>query len=207
MNPRTIRLPLDNGDRLSQPEFHRRYETYPDDVKIELVGGTVYMASPLGLEHSDYTEEVGYLLGTYRRATPGVQCLHNATTILGEDSEPQPDLGLRILPAFGGQTTETVGNRGRRYVKGAPEFLSEIAASTRSLDLNQKRHDYRFAGVKEYLVVCVEEQELRWYDFAGKRGLRPDREGIYRSRIFPGLWVDGPALLRLDSARLHEVLG
>ncbi len=32
---------LENGDRLTQPEFHRRYEAYPEDVKIELVGGIV----------------------------------------------------------------------------------------------------------------------------------------------------------------------
>ena len=39
-------LPLFNGDRMKQPEFHRRYEQYPDDVKFELIGGIVYMASP-----------------------------------------------------------------------------------------------------------------------------------------------------------------
>jgi hypothetical protein len=31
--------PLHNGDRLTQPEFHRRYEAYPEDVKFELKGG------------------------------------------------------------------------------------------------------------------------------------------------------------------------
>jgi hypothetical protein len=30
--------PLHNGDRLTQPEFHRRYEGYPEDVKFELKG-------------------------------------------------------------------------------------------------------------------------------------------------------------------------
>src|SRR5437588_9739002 len=86
---------LVNGDRMTQAEFHRRYEAYDEDVKFELVGGIVYLASPVRLIHSDYDGEIGYLLGTYRRATPGVEVLHNATTILGEESEPQPDLGLR----------------------------------------------------------------------------------------------------------------
>jgi hypothetical protein len=44
-------LPLHTGDRMSQAEFHRRYATYPEDVKIELIGGIVYMASPLRRAH------------------------------------------------------------------------------------------------------------------------------------------------------------
>jgi Uma2 family endonuclease len=96
--------PLREGDSLSQPEFHRRYLQYPEDVKFELIGGIVYMASPLSRFHSDYDGEVGFLLELYRRATPGTHALHNATTILGEKDEPQPDLGLRILPEYGGQS-------------------------------------------------------------------------------------------------------
>src|SRR5665213_961690 len=91
---------LCNGDRLSQPEFHRRYLQYPDDVKFELIGGIVYMASPLSFHHSDFDGEVGFLLELYRRATPGTHTLHNATTILSEEDEPQPDLGLRIRPEY-----------------------------------------------------------------------------------------------------------
>src|SRR5262245_37648990 len=113
---------LRNGDRLTQPEFHRRYLAYPEDVKFELVGGIVYMASPLSLPHSDYDDELGFPLGVYKRATPGVQVLRGATTVLGEESEPQPDLGLRILPEYGGQTRTR-----DEMVHGAPELLAEIA--------------------------------------------------------------------------------
>jgi hypothetical protein len=30
---------LHNGDRLTQPEFHRRYEAHPGKEKFELIGG------------------------------------------------------------------------------------------------------------------------------------------------------------------------
>jgi Uma2 family endonuclease len=193
--------PLVHGARMKQPEFHRRYLEYPEDEKWELVGGIVYMASPLSLDHSHYDEEIGYALGTYRRATPGVEILRNATAILGEESEPQPDIGLRILPDYGGQS-RTV----RNYVKGPPELLVEVAHSTRALDLNQKRADYHRAGVLEYLVICTEPRELHWFDFQTARSLRPGRKGIYRSRVFPGLWIDGPALLELNSSRIVEVV-
>jgi Uma2 family endonuclease len=125
---------------MRQPEFHRLYQQCPDDVKFELVGGIVYMASPLRLPHSGYDGELGFAFELYRRKTRGVEVLHGATAILGEESEPQPDLGLRILPEYGGQSQTTV----KKYVLGPPELLAEIALSTRTLDMHQKRLDYRF---------------------------------------------------------------
>src|SRR5262249_51120107 len=102
----TLKVPLlHNGDRLTQKEFHRRYEAYPEDVKFELIGGIVHMPSPLGRLHGVYHLSLGSLLSRYQESTPGVEGLDNATTILSEESEPQPDLTLRILPEHGGQTS------------------------------------------------------------------------------------------------------
>jgi hypothetical protein len=190
--------PLHNGDRMTQAEFHRRYQAYPKDVKIELIGGTVYMPSPLRWRHGAYESKLGLALGLYEASTPGIELGANATTILGEESEPQPDLALRILPEYGGQSQEN----DEEYVEGAPEFLAEIAYSSRAIDMHQKRQDYQQAGVVEYLVLCVEEQELHWFDFASQSAIRPTRQGIYRSRVFPGLWIDGPALLARRSAQI-----
>ncbi len=189
---------LCNGDRMKQPEFHRRYEIYPKDVKFELIGGIVYMASPLRMPHGRYQPTLSLALALYQSATPGVEVADNATIILGEESEPQPDLLLRILPECGGQSGVTEDD----YCEGAPELVAEIAHSSRAIDMNQKRQDYEQAGVLEYLVLCVEERELHWFHFASGRPIRPDRQGVARSRVFPGLWIDVPALLRRDSPRL-----
>jgi hypothetical protein len=203
---RTTREPptpflLVNGDRMTQAEFHRRYLAYPDGKQFELVGGTVYMASPVSWLHGAYHSELNLALGLYQAGTPGVELGDSATTILGEESEPQPDLVLRIPAEFGGQS-ELKG----KYVVGAPELHAEVACSSHSIDLHQKRDDYQKAGVREYLVLCIEEQELHWFDFAAAEVLAPDRQGTYRSRVFPGLWVSGPALLARDSARLQRVV-
>jgi Uma2 family endonuclease len=192
---------LVNGDRMKQPEFHRRYLQYPEDKKFELVGGIVYMASPLSVAHSDYDDEIGFILALYRRATPGTQALHNATAILGEESEPQPDLGLRILPGYGGQSNTNEEN----LVDGAPELLVEIAHSRRAIAMHGKRSDYQQEGVVEYVVICVEEYELHWFDFSSGSQIAPDRQGIAKSKVFPGLWIDVPALLAMNSARVREV--
>src|SRR4051794_30268437 len=81
--------PLHNGDRMNAAEFLRHYEAYPDDAKIELIGGTVFVASPLRWPHAAFHEELGFALGLYRRATPGVGLGTDPTTLLGEESAPQ----------------------------------------------------------------------------------------------------------------------
>src|SRR5262249_35155602 len=136
--------------------------------------------------------------------TPGTDFVDNTTTILGEESEPQPDAGLMILPEYGGQTRENK----RGYLTGAPEWLGEIASTTESLDLHGKKADYEKAGVKEYMVLALRQEKVFWW--AARRGkfkqLLPGQDGIFRSEIFPGLWLDPQALLDLNSARLLAVL-
>src|SRR5262249_46911040 len=193
---------LCNGDRLTQKEFHRRYEAYPKHVKFELIGGTVYMASPLRRRHGTYHTNLSGVCWIYQGGTPGVEVLDNATTILGDQSEPQPDLALCILPEWGGQSQTTEDD----YVQGAPELLAEIAYSTRAFDLHQKRDEYQAAGALEYLVWCVEEQELHWFNFKLRRRIKPDAGGICHSRVFPGLWIDSQALADRNSPRLIEVV-
>jgi Uma2 family endonuclease len=192
---------LRQGQRLTQKEFHRRYTAYPEDVKAELIGGVVHMPSPLGKLHGDSHGIVVGLGWTYSVATPGVRVSDNATTILGEESEPQPDVSLRILAEYGGQERPS-----ERFIEGAPEWIAEVADSSEDIDLGAKRIDYEQAGVREYLVVYLAEQVIHWFDSRAGGELRPTRQGIYRSGIFPGLWIDGPALLAGNGTRLLEVV-
>jgi Uma2 family endonuclease len=193
---------LHNGDRLTQPEFHRRYQAYPEDEKFELIGGIVYMSSPLRRSHGRRHSQLGSIFERFSEATPGVEALDNTTTILGKESELQPDLALRVLSDYGGQSRETADD----YVVGPPELVTEISHSTRSIDLHRKRLDYQQAGVREYLVFCIEEPDLIWFRFRPRGRIVPDIDGICRSRVFPGLWIDAAALVAGDRARVNEVL-
>ena len=97
---------LENGDRLDQKTFHQRYEAMPEETRAELIGGIVYMSSPLKRRHGRMHVRAAHWLAEYEDATPGVETFDNATNILGEESEPQPDLCLLIAPDHGGQTRE-----------------------------------------------------------------------------------------------------
>jgi Uma2 family endonuclease len=193
---------LRNGDRMSREEFHRRYEQTPEDFKAELIGGVVYVASPVSPSHGRPDFLLTAVLASYEGRTPGVEGSHNTTVFLGDKDEPQPDLYLRILPECGGQSNTAA----RGYVAGAPEFIAEIAYSSQAIDLHTKKRRYARCGVREYLVVCVQERQLRWFDLAKGEELQPDSAGIYRIGVFPGLWINGPALLAHDYAALMKTL-
>lgn len=193
---------LQSGDRMSREEFHGIYRGMPADFKAELIGGTVYVASPLKIPHGTVHPPLSTLFFVYAARTSGLETGDNTTTILGEDSEPQPDLYLRILPEYGGQS----GTTDDEYVGGAPELIGEIAHSRRALALHGKKDDYSRYGVREYVVVCPGEREVRWFHLESGDELSADARGVFRSRIFPGLWLDSEALFRKDAAQLLATL-
>ena len=89
---------------MSREEFHRAYRRTPENFKAELIGGIVYVASPLKRKHGDPHLKFGGVLFVYMASTPGVNASDNVTVQLGYDAEPQPDLFVRILPKYGGQS-------------------------------------------------------------------------------------------------------
>jgi hypothetical protein len=195
--------PLVEGQRLSQPEFHRRYEAMPPETRAELIDGVVYMPSPASRAHCRSTGNVVTWLNLYTLRTPGIEVLDGPTTILGRKREPQPDAVMRILPEFGGQS----GNQ-RGYVHGAPELVAEVAKATRYIDLGPKLNDYQRAGVQEYLVRALDPDEAIWYVLRKRKfaELPVGTDGWYRSAVFPGLWLDPKALLADDLAGMIAAL-
>jgi putative restriction endonuclease len=197
--PRT----LIEGQRLDQPTFHALYESMPPGTRAELINGVVHMPSPVGVDHGRADLRTLMWLGFYEANTPGVEALANTSTALGQKSELQPDGLLRILPEFGGRTLDKTN-----FVHGVPELLVEVAHSSRYTDLGPKFDDYEHAGVLEYLVRSIEPDEVSW--FILRRGrfvdLAPSSDGIYRSEVFPGLWLDPEALLSGDLRRLQSVV-
>ncbi len=196
-------VPLRQGDRLDQRLFHERYKRMPADFRAELLGGTVYVASPLAVRHGRAHGLIMAWLGAYEAATTGVMALDGATVILGSDSEPQPDAMLIVDPRRGGSTHLVDGrgsDSGEQYVGGAPELAVEVASSSQAYDLHAKRHDYQRHGVGEYGVVMLRDRAVRWFYREGDEFVdaAQDDAGAFRSRVFPGLWLDVRALLAGD---------
>jgi Uma2 family endonuclease len=194
--------PLVAGDKLTADEFLRRWEAMPLVKRAELIGGVVYVPSPVTAEHGDLEVLVGTWLAVYASATAGCRASSNATWLMLGDV-PQPDATLRILPEFGGQSSLREG-----YLDGAPELAGEICRSSTAYDLHQKLDLYQSAGVKEYVAALVREQEVRWHRLVRRlyRVMPVPADGVLRSTVFPGLWLHAPSLLAGDMPRVLATL-
>jgi Uma2 family endonuclease len=176
----------------------------PETVQAELVEGVVYVSSPLraddhGEQHAD---TVGWMT-LYRAATPGVRVTDNSTLFLDLDNEVQPDVMMRVTPDAGG----TSRLREDGYVEGPPELIVEIAASSASYDLHDKRNAYRRNGVQEYIVWRVLDGAIDWWELVEGQyvPLPADEAGVICSHVFPGLCLDVAAMLAADLARVMAV--
>lgn len=196
--------PFRNGDHMDQKTFHALYLKTPEGFKAELIGGIVYVASPVSFNHGrPHARVVGWLFN-YTDATPGTELADNATFVLGDESELQPDACLVIVPECGGGTA--VNEDG--YLVGAAELVVEVAHSSAAIDLHRKRRDYEAAGVREYLVVLAEPEQAVWF-VRGNKGfaeMKPGPDGLFRSRVFPGLWLDPAGLFERSPRRLLKAL-
>ena len=197
--PAGVVPPLENGDCLSRAEFERRYDAMPQLKKAELIEGVVYVPTPV--RHRFHGEPHSYMTGwlvLYKAGTPGVQVSDNSTVRLDLDNEPQPDALLLIAPERGGQTRLSEDG----YIEGAPELVVEVASSSASYDLHAKLRVYRRNGVREYVVWRVLDEEVDW--FVLREGqyerLALGSDGLLRSEVFMGLWLDPAALVRNDLA-------
>ncbi|WRH66986.1 MAG: Uma2 family endonuclease [Planktothrix sp. GU0601_MAG3] len=196
-------LPLENGDQLTRIEFERRCVAMSDVKKAELIEGIVYMAAALRYKsHGKPHASIMTWLGTYEAATPGIGLADNTTVRLDNDNELQPDALLRVEQ--GGQSIISEDD----YVEGAPELIVEIAASSASIDYHQKLKVYCRNHVQEYLIWRVYEQQLDWFRLREGQYIKllADSEGILKSEIFPGLWLDEQSLLTGNMAQVLTIL-
>jgi len=194
--------PLRPGQRLTVREFLRRWEAMPRVKFAELIDGVVYMPSPVTSDHGRAEIRVVTWLGTYIATTPVCDAGSQSTWLMLA-SAPQPDSFLWIRPEYGGQSTMD-----GKYHAGAPELAAEICLTSAAYDLGVKKALYQTAGVREYVAILVQEEEVRWHRLVkGAYELcRPTSKGVFRSQTFPGLWLDGPALWKYDMAGLLQTL-
>lgn len=187
---------LEPGDHLTREEFHRRYCARPDIKKAELIDGVVYVPSPLRYDrHAQPHFVVVSWLGMYVALHPGVQPGgDNGTVFLEGGHEVQPDAFL-LRPEPGGAFMREDG-----YIVGAPQLIVEVAASSASYDLHEKKDAYRRNGVGEYVVWRVLDEAIDWFRLVDDQYvlIEQDAGGMVESEQFPGLRLHVPSMLAGD---------
>lgn len=192
---------LEQGDHLTWEEFERRWDAMPDLKNAELIEGVVYMSSPVRVRKHGvpHTHMLGWVF-VYTAGTPEIQAADNATFHISRKNAPQPDIALWINSDCGGKAFVNASD----YLEGSPELLIEIASSTVSYDLHDKKRRYERSGVKEYIVWRVLDAAIDWFVLEnGKYKVAPpDADGIIESRTFAGLRLNVAAMLAGDLARV-----
>lgn len=131
--------------------YHRAIEDgLFDDKLIELLRGDLVVIPPEGEPHAYYNSEAGDYLRTLLGIRAKVREAHPIT--LPNDSEPIPDLAI-VKPL------------GAIYLSHHPYpddifWLIEFSNTTLSKDLSEKKAIYAEAGIPEYWVVNLKNQEL-----------------------------------------------
>ena len=175
----------------------------PPGIRAELIGGVVVMPSPVGKRHYVTSANAVGWLRNYRMKTQGIELADNGSTALDDYGEVQPDAFLRILPERGGQTSDH-----GKIIRGAPELIIEVAGTSKTTDLGLKLADYERAGALEVVVLAIDPDEVHWHVRREGRLVRmpPDFDGLYRSKVFPGLWLDLDAFFADDGLAIMATL-
>lgn len=193
-----------NGDHLTVPEFERRYEAVQEDQRAELIEGIVVMSPPISSDHGKANSLLDWLLNHYAVSTPHTAVAVNTSVRMDGRNEYQPDIMLWI--ETGGASRMRTG--AESVLEGRPELAVEIALSSRSYDLHEKKAVYQRNQVPEYLVWEVMDSRVQWFSLEkGEYVLSKTRaDGCQCSRIFPGLWLNVPALISCDRKRAFRFL-
>jgi Uma2 family endonuclease len=188
---------LETGYHLSADEFHERYKLLPDEQHAQLIEGIVYMASPISRLHSVPHATITGMCVVYSANTPGLESSANGTVRLDRKNEFEPDGYMRIVDSGRTRIFD------RHYLEGGPEFVFEVSNTTVTMDLHEKFDVYERKGVQEYLVWQVQEQRIELF-IAVKGKFRkddPDVDGILKSKVFPGFWLDTRAMVNGNNAK------
>lgn len=146
---------------------------------IELLQGDLIVMSPEREPHAYYNSEVGDYLRALLGRRAKIREAHPIT--LPNDSEPIPDLAI-VQPL---RTT---------YLEHHPYpsdifWLIEFSNATLVKDLTQKRAIYAEAGIPEYWVVNLKDQELRVFrDLVG--GVYTTEDTYRTGTVSPGAFTD-----------------
>jgi Uma2 family endonuclease len=200
----TLLPPLREGERLTRAEFHCRYAAMPHLKRAELIDGQVYIPTLGDCWHGEARADLCGFLAMYRIDKPPVEAAIRPTIILDDLNEPQPDLTIFLSHDFGG--TSFINSDG--FIEGPPELIGEVVPDHRYYALHEKMDVFARSGVQEYVVWRVMEKQVDVFHLRERqyRHIRPDSDGLVKSKVFPGLWIDVLALQSREARKAFEVV-
>jgi Uma2 family endonuclease len=168
MSARTISKPLAPYPyRFTVEKFHEAglLGLFPQDARLELVEGEIFMMPPIGPDHSSQTRSLLKIL--VRAAPAGVDVSVAEPVVLSSNTELIPDFSL-------------VKHRADFYRSGHPKakdtlLVIEVSDTSAKFDKEDKALIYGKAGVLEYWVVDIPGKCLHVFREPGRQGYKSRR--------------------------------
>lgn len=171
--------------------FEQFLEWRDEDTHAEWVDGEVILKMPVSVAHQKSNSFLHKLLSAWVDYYQLGEVHHPPLLVKftlpdGRQVAREPDIVV-ILNSNTGQFTE-------QYFEGVPDLVVEIVSPTRRhTDRHTKFEEYESGGIPEYWIVEPERQYAEFYqrDETGLyRMAFAGAEGVYRSRVLEGFWLE-----------------
>ncbi|MFN7019571.1 MAG: Uma2 family endonuclease [Fimbriimonadales bacterium] len=171
--------------------FEEFLEWLDEDTHAEWVDGEVILKTPVSVLHQDINSYLHALVSLwvayhFQGSTYHPPLQVKFTLPSGKQVSREPDLVV-ILPGNSGQFQQ-------HYFEGAPDLIVEILSpSNRNIDRLTKFEEYEAAGMPEYWLIDPDRQYAEFFQLDETGVYRvafSGSEGVYRSRVLAGLWLE-----------------
>jgi Uma2 family endonuclease len=138
--------------RFSREAYHRMIDTgiIDPNSRVELIDGEMFMMLPIGPPQGSYTSRLNEF---FVRCIPEtLQCRCQMPIVVGDHSEPEPDIAIVLRRDDDYQHEHPTPNE--------VVLLVEVAHSSLNFDLRRKMRLYASSGISEYWVVDVEHKSI-----------------------------------------------
>lgn len=189
----------------SAPRLKMSYEEFlewcDEDTWAEWVDGEVIVLSPASDRHQDLADFLVSVLRVYAEARD-LGVIRSAPFLMKLERGREPDV---LFVA-----REHLDRLKENYLDGPADLVIEIVSpDSVERDRGSKFVEYEAAGVKEYWLIDPLRERAEFYQLDQEgfyRPVPPDGEGVYRSQVVPGFWLQVEWLWQAPLPKVLDVL-
>ena len=160
-------------------------EWHPESEAAEWVDGEAFIMAPPSTGHQDLTLFLGSVLRFYVESKGlGRVFIAPVQMKLGRSGR-EPDV-LFI-------SNENKARVEGLYLNGPADLAVEVVSpESRGRDRKEKFREYEQAGVREYWILDAINRQAEFYGLDAARIYQPlpVAQGVFRSQVIQGLWID-----------------
>ena len=170
---------------------YKDYLTFPDDERIEIIGGELYNMSSPSVIHQSLITNLIFEIQSYIKSNKGDCKVFTAPfdVVLKNDDEDVEKSSNVVIPDISVICDKNKLND--KGCDGAPDWIVEIVSpSSQRMDYMIKLFKYRTAGVREYWIVDKQKNRITVYNFENDEMKEYTFSDSIKVGIYQGFEID-----------------